>query len=137
MSEELVSYQSKFLPNVVITVVFKENSNYPFLKKLFDEYGYGFYAPEMRTIIIDGEAFIGDDALTKQEMDFVEAHEVAHLMLKHSGPRNEKDEIEADLLAYKLLKGKELSTQRLVDEFEFRHGVEFSEDLLSMIEDRI
>jgi hypothetical protein len=58
-------------------------------------------------------------------------------MLKHSGPRNEKDEIEADLLAYKLLKGKELSTQRLVDEFEFRHGVEFSEDLLSMIEDRI
>jgi len=137
MSEELVSYQSKFLPNTIITIVFKENPNYPVLKTLFDEYGYGFYAPEMKTIIIDGERFIGDDSLSKEELDFVEAHEIAHLILKHSGPRNEKDEIEADLLAYKMLKDKGLSTQRLTDEFKYRHGVDFNEDLLSMIEGRI
>lgn len=137
MNQELLSYQSNFLPNTIITIVFKDNPNYLVLKTLFDQYGYGFYAPEMKTIIIDGEMFIGDDSLSKEDLDFVEAHEISHLILKHFGPRNQKDEIEADLLAYKLLKDKGLSTKRLTDEFEYRHGVEFTEDLLLIIKDRI
>ena len=130
-------FQSEYIPEIKILVITDDSEDYEDFKPYFDQYGYGFYAPEMKTIIIDGEMFIGDDSLSKEELDFVEAHEIAHLILKHSGPRNEKDEIEADLLAYKLLKDKGLSTQRLTDEFEYRHGVEFTEDLLSMIEDRI
>jgi hypothetical protein len=70
-------------------------------------------------------------------MKFIEAHEIAHLLLGHNGPRSEKDEIEADLGAYILLKKNEMSTDRLEDEFDSRHGMPFSEDLLDMVKYRL
>jgi hypothetical protein len=72
-----------------------------------------------------------------EDMKFIEAHEIAHLLLGHNGPRSEKDEIEADLGAYILLKKNEMSTDRLEDEFDSRHGMPFSEDLLDMVKDRL
>lgn len=132
-----MSYRSSFIPNLNINVIFKENPNYHEIKNIFNEYGYGFLVPEFKTIFIDGEIFLGDDGFTFDDMKFIEAHEVAHLILNHSGPRSNQDEIEADLGAYILLKDNNLSTQTLEDEFEYRHGIPFSEDLLTIVKDRI
>ena len=80
---------------------------------------------------------MGDDGLTMDDMKFIEAHEISHLLLGHNGPRSEKDEIEADLGAYILLKKNDMSTERLEDEFDSRHGVPFNEDLLNIVKDRL
>jgi phosphopantetheine adenylyltransferase/Zn-dependent peptidase ImmA (M78 family) len=129
---DALSYPSTFKPGVNILVVFKENENYPNLKPYFDEYGYGFYYPKDKTIIIDGERFVNSD-LDFNDLKFVEAHEVTHLLLGHTGPYSEDDEMDADLGAYILLTNKGLPTDKLVKEFKNRHGVDFSEELLERV----
>ena len=52
-SEPLI-YNSEFLPNIQIAIVFEENPQYKDLKPLFDEYGYGFMVPGKNLVIIDG-----------------------------------------------------------------------------------
>lgn len=136
-NDDIYSYRSSFLPDLNINVIFKENPNYPRLREIFEVYGFGFLAPEFKTIFIDGEIFLGDDGFTMDDMKFIEAHEVSHLIMGHDGPRSEKDEIEADLGAYILLKKHKMSTERLEDEFEYRHGIPFSEELLKMVKDKI
>lgn len=136
-NQDLMAFPSKFMPNLNINVIFKENPNYELMKELFNQYGYGFVAPEFKTVFLDGEVFLGDEGLSFDDLRFIEAHEISHLILGHNGPRSEQDEIEADLGAYILLKNHNLSTERLKDEFEYRHGVEFSEDLLDMVKDRM
>ena len=130
---DILAYSSTFKPDTNILVVFEENENYPNLKPLFDEYGYGFYYPKDKTIIINGENFVNSD-LDLNDLKFVEAHEVTHLLLGHTGPYSEDDEMDADLGAYILLKNKGLSTDKLVKEFKNRHGVPFTEDLLQRVD---
>jgi len=129
-------YKSIFKPDINILVAFKNYENYKNLKPLFDEYGYGFYYPESKTIILDGERFINSN-LDFNDLKFVEAHEITHLLLGHTGPYSEEDEMDADLGAYILLKNKNLSTDRLVNEFENRHGIDFSEELLERVKDML
>jgi hypothetical protein len=130
---DALSYPSTFKPGVNILVVFKEIENYPNLKSYFDEYGYGFYYPKDKTIIIDGERFVNSD-LDFNDLKFVEAHEVTHLLLGHTGPYSKDDEMDADLGAYILLTNKGLSTDKLVKEFKNRHGIPFTEDLLQRVD---
>lgn len=139
MSEknDLFSYKSTFEPKVNITLIFKENPNYDNMREIFDVYGYGFLAPEFKSIFIDGELFLGDDGFSMDDLKFIEAHEISHLLLNHNGPRSEKDEIEADLGAYILLKQHKMSTERLEDEFEYRHGIPFDEKLIDIVKDRM
>lgn len=137
MTDDLIAYPSTFIPNLNINVIFKENPNYPQMKEYFDMMGYGFLVPEFKTVFLDGENFIGEDSFTFDDMKFIEAHEVSHLILGHNGPRSEEDEIEADLGAYILLTKHNMSTERLEDEFEHRHGVPFSEELLDKVSDRM
>jgi Zn-dependent peptidase ImmA (M78 family) len=137
MEQDIISYQSIFLDDVRITVIFKENENYDMLHSLFDKYGFGFYHPKTKTIIIDGELFI-DSELDMDDLRFVEAHEIGHLMLGHlGGERYDEDEIDADLAAYLLLVRKGLSTKRLTDTFEERHGIKFTIDLIDKFKDRL
>jgi Zn-dependent peptidase ImmA (M78 family) len=95
-------------------------------------------APGQNLMIIDGEILVGEP-YAKDILKFIEAHEVAHILLSHDGPRNEKDEIEADLGAYLLLKEKgfDKSIQMLLTHFKERHGIEFNEYMLEGIESRI
>jgi len=134
MSQELLSYQSNFLPKVFINLIFKENLNYEMLKPLFEKHGFGFYSPEFKTIIIDGEIFSDENDLTMDDLKFIEAHEIAHLLLNHEGERSDEDELDADLGAYLLLTKKGFSTQRLIDKFYERHGINFDENLLKRVE---
>jgi Zn-dependent peptidase ImmA (M78 family) len=137
MEQDIISYQSIFIDDVRITVIFKENENYDMLHSLFEKYGFGFYHPKTKTIIIDGELFI-DSELDMDDLRFVEAHEIGHLMLGHlGGERYDEDEIDADLAAYLLLVRKGLSTKRLTDTFEERHGIKFTIDLIDKFKDRL
>jgi Zn-dependent peptidase ImmA (M78 family) len=134
MSKDIITYPSIFNPEISITLIFKENENYPSLKKVFDEYGFGFYSPKFKTIMIDGEVFVDNDDIDMNDLRFVEAHEISHLIMNHDGPRSDDNEIDADLGAYILLKNNGLDTTRLEEAFEERHGIQFSKDLFGRVE---
>ena len=124
--ETQLEYRSEFLNDVTVVVVFNDDPLYSQVKGFFEEYGFGFMVPGQNLMIIDGEILVGEpDA--KDILKFIEAHEVAHILLKHDGPRNERDEIDADMMALNLLvaKGYDKSIKILLDKFQERHGVEF------------
>jgi len=133
MSDHL-SYNSEFLPEITIYVVFSDNPQYKQLKQLFDEYGYGFMVPNKNMILIDGEILL-DSNQTDDLLKFIEAHEIAHVMLNHDGPRNDEEELDADLGAYILLKnkGKFDAIKTLLKHFKKRHGIKFEDELLERV----
>lgn len=137
MENTQIKYKSEFLPEVTIVVVFVEDPLYSKAKKYFDEYGYGFMVPNKNLVIIDGDVLIdeGDIGVLK----FIEAHEVSHILLNHSGPRDEREELEADLGAYIILKhyGYEKSVDLVLKHFKERHGIEFNEELLPEISKKL
>jgi hypothetical protein len=124
--ETQIEYRSEFLNDVAVVVVFNDDPLYSQVKGFFEEYGFGFMVPGQNLMIIDGEILVGEPN-AKDILKFIEAHEVAHILLKHDGPRNEKDEIDADMMALNLLveKGYDKSIKILLDKFQERHGVEF------------
>lgn len=133
-----LEYTSEFLDGVTVVVVFEEDPLYEQVKEYFEEYGFGFMVPGKNLIIIDGEILVGQPN-SKDLLKFIEAHEVTHVLLNHDGPRDAKDELEADLGAYLLLqdKGYYESVRTLLDHFQERHGVEFDESMLDDIKDRM
>ena len=126
--ETQIEYSSEFLSDVTVVVVFNDDPLYSQVKGFFDQYGFGFMVPGQNLMIIDGEILVGESD-AKDILKFIEAHEVGHILLNHDGPRNEKDEINADLMALNLLieKGYDKSIKILLDKFQGRHGVEFNE----------
>ena len=133
-----LEYTSEFLHGVTVVVVFEDDPLYEQVKEYFNEYGFGFMVPGSDLIIIDGEILVGQpDA--KDILKFIEAHEVTHVLLGHDGPRNEQDEIEADLGAYILLqdKGYDKPIELLVNNFKERHGIEFNEKMIDDIKERM
>lgn len=133
MSEPL-SYNSEFLPEITVAVVFGDNPQYQQLKSMFDEYGYGFMVPNKNLVIIDGENIL--ENFNVDLLKFIEAHEIAHVILGHDGPRSEDEELDADLGAYLLLKEKGYinSIKSLLKNFKQRHGIKFDENLLKRVE---
>lgn len=123
-----IEYNSEFLTDVIVVVVFNDDPLYSQVKPFFEEYGFGFMVPGKNLMIIDGEILV-DEPDAKDILKFIEAHEVAHVMLGHDGPRNPKDEIDADLKALDLLnkKGYDKSISILIDKFEERHGLKFND----------
>ena len=128
-----ISYNSEFLREITIAVVFSDNPQYENLEPMFKEYGYGFMVPNKNLIIIDGEQIINN--FDTDVLKFIEAHEIAHIILNHDGPRNEKEELDADIGAYILLKqkGKIKSIKYLIKHFKNRHGIKFDEKLLERV----
>ena len=136
--ETQIEYRSEFLNDVAVVVVFNDDPLYSQVKGFFEEYGFGFMVPGQNLMIIDGEILVGEPN-AKDILKFIEAHEVSHILLDHSGPRNEREELEADLGAYLLLKhyGYEKPIELLLKHFEERHGMEFDESLLPEISKKL
>jgi hypothetical protein len=130
---EPLVFNSEFIPEVQIVVVLEEHPQYSELKPLFDEYGYGFMVPGKNIIVIDGEQLV--DNFGPDVLKFIEAHEIAHIILGHDGPRNNDEEMDADLGAYLLLKkiDRQDSIKTLLRHFKERHGVKFDEKLLDRV----
>ncbi len=133
MSEPL-SYNSEFLPEITVAVVFGDNPQYEQLLPMFNEYGYGFMVPNKNLIVIDGENIL--DNFNVDVLKFIEAHEISHVILGHDGPRSNEEELDADLGAYLLLKEKGYtnSIKSLLKNFKQRHHIKFDEDLLKRVE---
>ena len=133
MSEPL-SYNSEFLPEITVAVVFGDNPQYEQLLPMFNEYGYGFMVPNKNLIVIDGENIL--DNFNVDVLKFIEAHEISHVILGHDGPRSDEEELDADLGAYVLLKDKGYtnSIKSLLKNFKQRHHIKFDEDLLKRVE---
>jgi Zn-dependent peptidase ImmA (M78 family) len=131
---EPLIYNSEFLPEVQIAVIFEDNPQYSDLKPLFDDYGYGFMVPGNNLVIVDGEQLIHN--LGTEALKFIEAHEISHIILGHDGPRNDDEELDADLGAYILLSksGKTDSIKTLLKQFKNRHGIKFNKSLLDRVE---
>ena len=131
-----ISYNSEFLPEITIAVIFSDNPQYEKLTSFFKEYGYGFLVPNKNLVVIDGENIV--DNFDSDVLKFIEAHEIAHIILGHDGPRNDEEEMDADLGAYILLKnkGREESIKHILDNFEDRHGVNFDENLLKRVKNQ-
>lgn len=133
-----IEYNSEFLDGVIVVVLFEDDPMYEKVKGFFEDYGFGFMVPGQNLIIIDGEILVNQpDA--KNILKFIEAHEVTHVLLGHDGPRNEKDELEADLGAYILLqkRGYNEPIELLLTHFKERHGMDFDESMLDDIQKRI
>ena len=128
-----LTYNSEFLPEVTISVVFKEHPQYENRSPLFDNFGYGFMVPNKNMVIVDGEIF--NERFSSDVLKFIEAHEISHIILNHNGPRNEDEELDADLGAYLLLKSinRNDSIKVLLKNFKNRHGVKFDENLLERV----
>ena len=133
MQEGPVIYDSEFLPNVEIAVLFEGNFQYEEMKPFFDEFGYGFMVPGNNLVVIDGEQLL--DSRGNNLLKFIEAHEVSHIVMGHDGPRSDDEELDADLGAYILLEkyGYLDDIKVLLREFKNRHGVRFDTSLLERV----
>jgi len=131
---EPLSYNSEFLPEITVAVVFGDNPQYEQLLPMFNEYGYGFMVPNKNLIVIDGENIL--DNFNVDVLKFIEAHEISHVILGHDGPRSDDEELDADLGAYLLLKDKGYtnSIKSLLKNFKQRHHIKFDENLLKRVE---
>jgi hypothetical protein len=116
------TFFSEFKNDIAVGILTKEDYRYEVMKPLFEQCGFGFAETSSGCVFIDGEV-----KLTKDELDWVEAHEVAHILLKHTKDRNESDEIDADRKAIELLldRGYTKSAQMVKDKFEERHGIKY------------
>jgi hypothetical protein len=133
MQEGPVIYNSEFLPNVEIAVLFEGNFQYEKMKPFFDEFGYGFMVPGNNLVVIDGEQLL--DSRGNNLLKFIEAHEVSHIVMGHDGPRSDDEELDADLGAYILLEkyGYIDDIKVLLREFKNRHGIKFDPSLLERV----
>lgn len=135
--ETQIERSSEFLNDVTVVVVFNDDPRYLQIKPMFEQYGFGFVVPEQSLMIIDGEILVGEPNGV-DVLKFIEAHEISHILLGHTSG-SEIEEIEADLGAYILLKDKgyNKSIEILINSFQERHGVEFDENMLDNIKDRM
>lgn len=113
------TYFSEFKSDVAVAILTKDDYRYEVMKPLFDICGFGFTETSSGCVFIDGEV-----KLTKDELKWVEAHEVSHIILKHTKDRNDGDEIAADMFAVKLLLecGYKKSAQLVKQKSIERHG---------------
>lgn len=125
-------FRSEFKKSVKVNVVSDGDLDYIFLQPLFEEYGYGFAAIGQNTIFIDGQY---NPTIQK----IVEAHEIAHIILKHTEEENLTDETEADLMAHKLLLmfGYEKEAKLLGRKFKGRNGVSLTHKSLDILKEKI
>lgn len=105
---------------ITVSILGKDDYRYDLLKPLFEEYGPGFADTKAGWVFIDGEV-----GLNRAELKWIEAHEAAHIRLKHTmGERNAEDEYVADSQAklYLLKHGYKKSAE-LVSKYSIeRHG---------------
>jgi hypothetical protein len=81
-----------------------------------------------KNIFMDGEA-ISDDAIDRDHLLAIEAHEIAHSMLGHDSGVDEQSEKEADLFAIALLEmdGHMRAASFLKNRLEELYGINFND----------
>ena len=92
------TFISEFDSDTQVAILCKDDYRYDVLKPIFDKFGFGFVSVENKLVCIDGEV-----KLSKNELKWVEAHEAAHIRLKHTmGERDAEDEACQERLSNKV-----------------------------------
>ena len=114
-------FESEFHKGVMVAVVDDMDYQYQALAPLFNEYGYGFVLPDQKLIFIEGTH-------DKDVQKMVEAHEVAHIVMGHTGIKGPNDEAQADIWAIINLRkmGYKNEAEELQRNFKFRHGYPYN-----------
>ncbi len=102
--EDIISFDSRIDPAFNVLVIYKESLTYPLIKASLVslDNSIGALIPGQNIILIDGER-VNEEGLSDDHILAIEAHEIAHAMLGHSGERNQTHEVEADELAIEIL----------------------------------
>lgn len=105
----------------IVTLYQNENFEYEIWKPLFEEHGYAIALLEEKKILVDGDIVLKEQ-ISKDELDFILAHEYSHFRLGENA-----SEAECDWLAIANLwnKGKKNAAKVGVNEFFERHNMEF------------
>lgn len=122
--DDIISYKSEFNKDFDVFILFpKEEDLYNKLLDIKTEDDIAFTMTDRKIILIDGEAI---KKLPNKYIKFIEAHEIAHHILKHKQGFIPDQEKEADYLALELLKkhGYNDSAKLVVDLWKDRHGEE-------------
>jgi Zn-dependent peptidase ImmA (M78 family) len=110
-------FESEFQKGVMVAVVKPADPQYQALAPLFIKYGYGFAMPDQKLIFIDG-------SYVDSIQTIVEAHEVGHIVLGHTGINGPNDEADADGWAIRKLQkhGYIDEANKLIEQYKSRHG---------------
>jgi len=113
--------------SVKVIITRKGDGLYEKVSHHFSTHGDAVLDPQRRKIYIDGET-ADNENWTQDHFLFVQAHEIAHLRLKHT-PGSKDIEAEADFYAicHLLEKGHEEAARVGISQFEFRNGLTFDE----------
>lgn len=125
----LLSWASRIDNNFSVFVIYPNHPSFKHLEGIyFKIFGVGFLDFSTMTIFIDGKE-ISKDGYTTDHLYAIEAHEIAHFILKHDMKRPTKEqERDADIVAIKLLellnhnKAKDL----LITRFNELYGADYS-----------
>lgn len=99
--EDIISGVSKIDNAFQMYIVYSAYDQYDQLKPLFDQHGYAFLPTDgNKTFYVDGEAL---EELTTDQFYAIQAHEIAHFVLKHTGHYTEEQEKEADVAGVAIL----------------------------------
>ncbi len=99
MNKKFISEFSTPTKPIFVGIVDESDGDWDLLRPLFEIYGLGFADTQIGCLFIDGSKGLNGD-----ELKWIEAHEVAHILLGHQmGDRVDEDELEADRFAKRLL----------------------------------
>ena len=103
-NEGIETFESRIDPSFTVIVIYKEYEMYSTVRESLEslDNSVGALLPGHGTIVIDGER-VEKEKLTDDHLLAIEAHEIAHERLGHSGKRNQSHEEEADKLAIEIL----------------------------------
>jgi len=125
----MLVYKSQILPDFNIIIIENTDKYYDRFQKLFRDLGVAFVDAKQESIFVDGNYIFENDWFEKQHLDFIEAHEAAHIILGHTNSKDRSitEERDADYLAILILQemGNKRAAKLGKDEFLTRNGLLF------------
>ena len=128
IKEDISSFKGQIDKRYNIIVVSKEHPKYEEFKKFITSGKIAVTIPGKPIIFVDGEKFKNMN-LSDNDIIFIEAHEIAHHLLKHKFTKDIDQEREADYGAYLLLRKHQfnIAANSVRNLFKKRQGVSFEE----------
>tara|TARA_A200000113_G_C8816371_1_gene338945 strand:+ start:288 stop:710 length:423 start_codon:yes stop_codon:yes gene_type:complete len=118
---------SQFISSVKLAFVEQTDEVYDKLKQHFENHGDAFLINKV--IFFDVNTLKRKKQFTKAHRDFIESHEVAHIVLKHQSlVRDKKQEAEADYIGIQLCIDKNLnkSAELGINSFQSRNNIPYN-----------
>jgi len=99
--QDIINGTSKIDSTFKMIIVYPTYAKYDQMESLFKQHGYAFLpADGTKTFYVDGQAI---EKLSKDQFYAIQAHEIAHFVLKHKGHYTVDQEREADVAGVVIL----------------------------------